>query len=132
MLIIEFAQSLLNKLGTEDERKRKDKDNIRMKLRMVGQLLKQFNSEKPQHVELSNFITGQCFMTVVEAVKDCSLQAESPSMALTLGHYFKKFFLLKINLVLLFIYLFGVLRGFQHCTGHITTGSWNGRGKQYI
>ena len=30
------------------------------------------------------------------------------------------------------IYLFGVLRRFQHCTGHITTGSWEGRGNQYI
>ena len=30
------------------------------------------------------------------------------------------------------IYLFGVLRRFQHCTGHITTGSWKGRGNQYI
>ena len=29
-------------------------------------------------------------------------------------------------------YLFGVLRCFQHCTGHITTGSWKGRGNQYI
>ena len=28
--------------------------------------------------------------------------------------------------------LFGVLRCFQHCTGHITTGSWKGRGNQYI
>ena len=27
---------------------------------------------------------------------------------------------------------FGVLRRFQHCTGHITTGSWKGRGNQYI
>ena len=27
------------------------------------------------------------------------------------------------------IYLFGVR--FQHCTGHITTGSWKGRGNQY-
>ena len=26
----------------------------------------------------------------------------------------------------------GVLRRFQHCTGHITTGSWKGRGNQYI
>ena len=34
--------------------------------------------------------------------------------------------------VLNFIYLFGVLRRFQHCTGHITTGSWKGRGNQYI
>ena len=33
---------------------------------------------------------------------------------------------------LLFIYLFGVLGRFQHCTGHITTGSWKGRGNQYI
>ena len=33
---------------------------------------------------------------------------------------------------LVFIYLFGVLRRLQHCTGHITTGSWKGRGNQYI
>ena len=32
----------------------------------------------------------------------------------------------------MFIYLFGVLRHFQHCTGHISTGSWKGRGNQYI
>ena len=31
-----------------------------------------------------------------------------------------------------FIYLFGVLRHFQHCTSHITTGSGKGRGNQYI
>ena len=30
------------------------------------------------------------------------------------------------------IYLFGVLRCFQHCTGHITMGSLKGRGNQYI
>ena len=30
-----------------------------------------------------------------------------------------------------FIYLFGVLHRFQHYTGHITTGSWKGRGNQY-
>ena len=29
-------------------------------------------------------------------------------------------------------FLFGVLRRFQHCTGHITMGSWKGRGNQYI
>ena len=31
-----------------------------------------------------------------------------------------------------YFYLFGVLRRFQHCTGHITTGNWKGRGNQYI
>ena len=30
------------------------------------------------------------------------------------------------------IYLFGVLRCLQHCTGHITTGTLKGRGNQYI
>ena len=30
------------------------------------------------------------------------------------------------------IYLFGVLSRLQHCTGHITKGSWKGRGNQYI
>ena len=30
------------------------------------------------------------------------------------------------------VYLFGVLRHFQHCTGHNTTGSCEGRGNQYI
>ena len=35
-------------------------------------------------------------------------------------------------MIYLFIYLFGVLRRFQHCTGHITTGSWKGGGNQYI
>ena len=29
-------------------------------------------------------------------------------------------------------YLFGVLHRFQHCTGHITMGSWKGGGNQYI
>ena len=34
--------------------------------------------------------------------------------------------------VYLFVCLFVVLRRFQHYTGHITTGSWKGRGNQYI
>ena len=37
-----------------------------------------------------------------------------------------------MDLFIYFIYLFGVLRRFQHCTGHITMGSWKGRGNQYI
>ena len=36
-------------------------------------------------------------------------------------------------LAFIFMYcLFVVLRRFQHCTGHITTGSWKGKGNQYI
>ena len=36
------------------------------------------------------------------------------------------------NAEILFIFLFGVLHCFQHCAGHITTGSWKSRGNQYI
>ena len=36
------------------------------------------------------------------------------------------------KMFLSFIYLFDVLHHFQHCTSHITTGSWEGRGNQYI
>ena len=35
-------------------------------------------------------------------------------------------------LLIRFIYLFEVLHHFEHCTGHITTGSWKGCGNQYI
>ena len=37
-----------------------------------------------------------------------------------------------LNVFMWIIYLFGVLRRFQHCTGHITTDSWEGTGNQYI
>ena len=30
------------------------------------------------------------------------------------------------------IYFFGFLCHLQHCSRHIATGSWKGRGKQYI
>ena len=38
----------------------------------------------------------------------------------------------QVSLFVHFIYLFRVLRHFQHCTGHITTDSWKGRGNQYM
>ena len=37
-----------------------------------------------------------------------------------------------LELFILLIFLFEVLRSFQHCTGHIAMGSWKGRGNQYI
>ena len=37
-----------------------------------------------------------------------------------------------VALIFLCVYSFRVLRRFQHCTGHITMGSWKGRGNQYI
>ena len=37
-----------------------------------------------------------------------------------------------LSSIYLFVYLFGVSHRFQHCIGDITTGSWKGRGNQYI
>ena len=37
-----------------------------------------------------------------------------------------------LEIVFSALHLLGVLRRFQHCTGHITTGSWKGGGNQYI
>ena len=36
-----------------------------------------------------------------------------------------------IEALCIYFYLFGGLRQFKHCTGHITTGSWKGIGNQY-
>ena len=43
-----------------------------------------------------------------------------------------QFFTGKTHIHTHMLYLFGVLCCFQYCTGHITTGSWKGRGNQYI
>ena len=64
MLIIEFAQSLLNKMGTEDKQRHKDKDSIRMKPRMMEWLLKHLHSGKPQNLELSDFLSGQGLISI--------------------------------------------------------------------
>ena len=53
--------------------------------------------------------------TGLEALTDCKSTAQA-----------------LMRFYLLFIYLFGILRCFQHFTGHITTGSWKCRGNQYI
>ena len=52
------------------------------------------------------------------------------SLVFDLVDYFVIFFIKSMNHSI--IHLFVVLRHFQHCTGHITTGSWKGRGNQYI
>ena len=59
------------------------------------------------------------------------------TMSCSILHYFSGWLIyLPIYFLYLlschFIYLFGVLRHFQHCTGHITMGSWKGRGNQYF
>ena len=58
------------------------------------------------------------------------------SLCASRDHFFSLFFVIIIFLSLDFhdlFHLFGVfLCHFQHCMCHITTGSWEGRGNQYI
>ena len=62
------------------------------------------------------------------AIHKYSIHIAGTSLAHTILHFIS----IEIICIFLFIYLFGVLHRFQHCTGHMTTGSWKGRGNQYI
>jgi len=97
-LIREFGRSLLGRLGTKEEQRLNDKNNIRTKLRSVGRLLKHLNEQQEVAQPLSKYITGKGFKTVMNAVKSLSLQTDSPSLAITLGHYVKQICLLKGSL----------------------------------
>lgn len=49
-------------------------------------------------LKLSEFIVGPQFYNVVRAVKNISIEADSPSLALNCGHYIRQILLLKISL----------------------------------
>lgn len=100
LLIREFATALLDRLGTTTEQRRKDKDNIRTKLRTVGRLLKHLNEAKFRPQSLSSYITGKQFIDVVKAVKALSMDSNSPSLAISLGNHLKHIYLLKISLAI--------------------------------
>lgn len=97
-LIKEFGLSLLDRLGLVEEQRRKDTDNIRTKLRSVARLIKHLNNNKPNPKSLNEFITPGQFMNVVQAVKELSLNADSPSLSIALGNHIKHILLLKISL----------------------------------
>ena len=91
---------MLEKLGTEDEQRKKDKDNIRTKVQSVGRLLKHLNNTKSLPLTLSEYLTGPNFTELVKVVKELSTSSDPPSLAITLGHYIKSIVLLKISLAI--------------------------------
>jgi hypothetical protein len=56
------------------------------------------NEEKLNNQPLINFLSGKHFMSVVYGVKQLSMEADSPNLALTLGHYLKQINLLKMSI----------------------------------
>ncbi len=95
-LIKEFCRGQLHRLGTEDEQRRKDKDNVSTKLRAVARLVSSLNESTNQVCDLSSYITPNYFMLVVKTVRE--MGKESPQLAMTLGHYVKQIIELKQSL----------------------------------
>ena len=98
VLIKEFCRGLLHKLGSDDEQRCKDKDNIRTKLRAVSRLLVALNTKSGNDFELTKYIVPKHFMFIVSTVKDLGIQY--PNLALTLGHYIKQICQIKQSLAL--------------------------------
>lgn len=99
-LIREFGMCLLEKLGTTEEQRYKDEDNVRTKLRSVARLLKKLNESRCLPLPMSHFITAPHFRLVVKGVKELFRESDSPQLAKTLGHYIKQISLLKASLAL--------------------------------
>ena len=97
-LIKEFCRGLLHKLGTNNEQRRKDKDNIRAKLRAAGRLLISLNKKLEKELDMSAYINPKYFMSIVQTVKE--LGHATPNLTLTLGHYIKQICQLKRSLAL--------------------------------
>ena len=99
-IIREFALGYLERLGLQDERRKKDLDNIRTKVRSLGRLLNKMNKDcvALNSKSLSHFLKPGQFRLVVAYVKALSQEADSPQLAITLGHYVKQACLLKMSL----------------------------------
>lgn len=99
-LLREFGFALMERLGTIDEQRKSDSDNIRTKLRSVARLLKKLNERKIVPQDLSNYIRPSEFSNVVAAVKDLYRENDSPQLGIVLGHYIKQICLLKASMAL--------------------------------
>ena len=98
ILIKEFCRGLLHKLGTEDEQRPKDKNNVSTKLRAVARVLIKLNEKTKNDCHLTSYIIPKYFMLVVNTVRD--MGKDSPNLALTLGHYIKQICQLKQSLAI--------------------------------
>ena len=97
-LIKEFGRGLLMRLGLSHEQRRKDKDNLRNKLRSVGRLLIRLNEKTKTKLDLSAYIQPSYYQIVTETVRE--IGKELANLALSLGHYIKQVCVLKQSLAI--------------------------------
>lgn len=94
ILILQFIQSKCERLGTKEEQRRRDVDNIRCKARTLARLLKKLNDGVIWKGYI-DWIHPGFFRKVLRTVKDLYKEANSPQLGLVLGHYIKQLYLLK-------------------------------------
>lgn len=94
-LIQSFGTEQLGRLGTDDERRTTDLNNIKTKLRSVARLCERIRCITNTKLFMTDYIQTKHFASVMQAAKD--LSAVSPQLTITLGHYMRSLVLLKIS-----------------------------------
>ena len=90
---------------------------------------KETKVERPEYLQFQQDLV-HCAVIQSEFSTHCPLEAQLLQL-MSLEYSFKQAELeYKVSNVV--INLFEVLHCLQHCTGHITRGSWKGSGNQYI
>ncbi len=92
-----FADSLLDKLVSNDEKTPSHMSIIQSRLKSVLNLLEVLNKDKPVSKELGYYICGPRFTEVTEAVKVMSSQTSSNNIGISIGLCLQKIVLLKVN-----------------------------------
>ena len=92
-----FADSLLDKLVSNDEKTSSHMSIIQSRLQSVLNLLEVLNKDKPVSKELDYYICGARFTEVTDAVKVMSSQTSSNNIGISIGLCLQKIVLLKIS-----------------------------------
>lgn len=90
-----FAAEQLGRLGTTEERRATDENNIKTKLRTLGRLCQQIRERSKTTFDFNEYIQPKYFKMIVQATKDLAIK--SPQLGLTIGHYLRNLVLLKIT-----------------------------------
>lgn len=94
-IIRDFGIELLGRLGTADERRTTDLNNVKTKLRSVARLVTRIRTNTGTTLDLNGYLSPKHFSNVVKASKD--LAAVSPQLTIALGHYVRSAVLLKLS-----------------------------------
>ena len=92
-----FADCLLDKLVSNDEKTSSHMSIIQSRLKSVLNLLEVLNKDKPVSQELDYYICGSRFIEVTDAVKVLSMQTSSNNIGISIGLCLQKIVLLKIS-----------------------------------